>query len=263
VALGASKTVTCPSCHSLIDLSGGIGGELRHAMQDEPVKPLIPLGTVGLLQGVNWQVVGFQHRMGVEPGDDEHFGWSEYLLFNAKRGFTFLVDSDEGWSLVKPTTGAPVVAPGSQSATYLGTRYKLDYTYNAETTYAAGEFYWPVHRGQKTSNRDFSSGTSLLSMEQAPGEVTWSSGNRIDSATVAQAFKLQDKKDLFKRDAGPVSTSAGLGCGTVILMVVVILVLLTVFSRCSSCDPRTQNCSSGFRSSGGSFGGFSSGGGHK
>ena len=107
VQLSTTKSLTCGSCNSLIDLNSGVGGELRAAVQDEPVQPLIPLGSKGQLQGVHWQVVGFQHRMGVEPGDDEHFGWSEYLLYNQKRGFAFLVDSEEGWSMVRPTTGAP------------------------------------------------------------------------------------------------------------------------------------------------------------
>ena len=46
-------------------------------------------------------------------------------------------------------------APGAPAATYLGTQYRLTSTYQAETNYVAGEFYWPVERGQKTSNSDF------------------------------------------------------------------------------------------------------------
>ena len=43
------------------------------------------------------------------------------------------------------------------------------------------------------------------------------------------------------------------------------LILLILLSRCSSCDPRVENCSSSssYRSSGGSYGGYSSGGSHK
>ncbi|MDO8448635.1 MAG: DUF4178 domain-containing protein [Rhodoferax sp.] len=266
VRLASSKSITCGSCNSIIDLSQGIGAELKHALQDEPVAPLIPLGSQGLLQGVPWQVVGFQHRMGFDPTDpDEHFGWEEYLLYNAKRGFTFLVDSTEGWSVVKPTTGAPVMSDNGQSATYLGSRYQLKESYNAETTYVAGEFYWQVSRGQKTSNRDFASGKNLLSMEQSPNEVTWSAGSNIESDAVARAFKLEDKKELLKRsDAGPGSAAKGVGFGTVIVLFLIILLFLLLTSRCSSCDPKTENCSSSSaRSSGGSFGGFSSGGGHK
>lgn len=228
--------------------------------------PLIPLGSQGLLQGVQWQVVGFQHRMGFDPGDpDEHFGWEEYLLYNAKRGFTFLVDSTEGWSVVKPTTGAPVLSDNDRSATYLGTRYQLKESYNAETSYVAGEFYWQVSRGQKTSNRDFASGKNLLSMEQSTNEVTWSVGSNMESDAVAKAFKLEDKKELLQRsDAGPGSAAKGVGFGTVIVLFLIIVLFLSLLSRCSRCDPKTENCAStSSRSSGGSFGGFSSGGGHK
>lgn len=264
VTLAQSKSITCRSCSSLIDLSQGIGGELKHAMQDEPVQPLIPLGTIGQLQGAQWQVVGFQHRMGTDPSDpDEHFGWDEYLLYNQKRGFIFLVDSVDGWSVVKPTTGAPVMAESGQSATYLGTKYQLKETYTAETNYVAGEFYWQVTRGQKTSNRDFTGGNNLLSLEQTPNEVTWSSGSKIASEEVAKAFKLDDKKDLLKR--GDAKSISGMGCGTIIIILLVILLFLGLISRCSSCDPNVENCSSSSssRSSGGSFGGSSSGGGHK
>ncbi|WCM88422.1 DUF4178 domain-containing protein [Acidovorax sp. NCPPB 3576] len=260
VKLGSTKSLTCPSCHSLIDLSSGLGAELRHAVQDEPVSPLIPLGQIGQLEGVHWQVVGFQHRMGVEPGDDEHFGWDEYLLYHQKRGFAFLVDATDGWSLVRPTTGAPQLTGGGQSATYLGTTYRLASQYDAETTYVAGEFYWPVERGQKSANRDFASSTGrgLLSMEQTPREITWSSGSKIDSAVVAQAFKLDGQKDLFKRaDAAPLASATSLGCMTIIVIAVILIIILLLMSNCSG------SSGGGYRSSGGSFGGYSSGGGHK
>lgn len=263
--LASSKSITCPACNSLIDLSQGVGAELQHAVQDEPVAPLIPLGSQGPFQGVLWQVVGFQHRMGTDPGDpDEHFGWEEYLLYNAQRGFTFLVDSTEGWSLVKPTTGAPVLSANGQSATYLGMSYRLKERYNAETSYVAGEFYWQVSRGQKTTNRDFVNGKNQLSMEQSANEVTWSVGSQIESDAVASAFKLTDKKDLLKRsDAGPGSAAVAVNSRVGLVIFLCLVLLVMVVSRCSNCDPATQNCSSGSRSAGGSFGGFSSGGGHK
>jgi hypothetical protein len=267
VALAGSKSITCRSCNSLIDLSQGTGAALRHAIQDEPVAPLIALGSTGQLLGTQWQVVGFQHRMGYEPDDpDEHFGWDEYLLYNRKRGFNFLVDATDGWSVVKPLTGAPTFKTGGDSATYLKTTYRLQSSYRAETTYAAGEFYWQVQRGQKTFNRDFASGSALLSQEEAPNEVTWSSGNKLDGDLVAKAFKLEGKKDLFKRtDAKPLSSVSGMGCGTIVVVVLLILLVLLLVTRCSRCDPNVENCSSSSssRSSGGSFGGYSGGGGHK
>ncbi|MBI5278993.1 MAG: DUF4178 domain-containing protein [Burkholderiales bacterium] len=264
VQFEGSKSITCSACHSLIDLSQGIGGELRHAEQDEPMQPLIPLGSTGQLQGVQWQVVGYQHRVGKDPSDEEEesFGWDEYLLFNRKRGFNFLVDSTEGWSIVKPTTGAPSYDNGAQSATYLGSTYALQYSYDAETNYVAGEFYWPVRRGQKTFNRDFAKGKSLLSLEETPLERTWSSGSRIDSDLVAKAFKLENKKDLLKRgDAGPTAAGpkeVGTGCGCLILIIIALIFLILALRSCGE-----EGSYSGYRSSGGSFGGYSSGGSHK
>lgn len=264
VQLADSKSITCRACNSLIDLTSGIGGELAHVQQEERIEPLIPLGSTGQLQGADWQVVGFQHRMGHEPGEDERFGWDEYLLYNRKRGFIFLVDSQEGWTIVKPTTGAPKYADGASTASYLGTSYQLKYSYEAQTSYVAGEFYWPVERGQASFNRDFASGTGVLSMEQTPREITWSSGSTIDSDAVAKAFGIQQKKDLLKRsDAGPTSSAGlgGIGCGTIIMLVIVLLILLVLIRACS--DPSSSGSGSGFRTGGGSFGGYSGGGGHK
>ena len=266
VTLATSKSITCSSCHSIIDLSQGTGAALQHAIQDEPVVLLIPLGSTGQLQGVQWQVVGFQHRMGNEPGEDEQFAWSEYLLFNQKRGFIFLVDAEDGWSLLRPATGAPLFKAGSQSAQYMGASYKLQNSYSAETNYVAGEFYWQVVRGQKTANIDFANGSALLSREQTPNEITWSSGSKLNGTNVAAAFKLDGNTALFKRtDAQPLSSTSGMTLSTIIIVLIVIVILVSMLSRCSSCNPNVENCSSSSssRTSGGSFGGSSGGGGHK
>ena len=271
VKLDTSKSITCGSCNSLIDVSQGIGGELSHAIQDESVKLLIPLGTVGTLQGKSWQIVGFQHRMGKEIGDeDESFGWSEYLLYNAKAGFQFLVDATDGWSLVKPTTGAPEVKT-SRLVTYQGASYTQQYAYKAETNYGAGEFYWRVERGQQTDNEDYANGKLVLSREQSAGsagkEVTWSIGSKLEASTVVSAFKLKGQEANFQRsDVAPLSFTGGSSLGPIgwIVVLVIIFVLFSMLSRCSSpCDPQRENCSSSVRSSGGSYGGYSSGGGHK
>ena len=133
----------------------------------------------------------------------------------------------------------------------------------------SGEFYWPVVRGQKTSNIDFANGKSLLSLEQSPKELTWSIGSQMEAAVVAKAFGLDGKADLFKRaDVAPTAANSKVGCLTIIIVCVIIFILLSMLSQCSSCDPNVQDCrssSSGgsYRSSGGSFGGFSGGGGHK
>lgn len=267
VHFDSSKAVTCPSCKSLIDVSQGIAGELRHALQDEPVAPLIPLGSMGQLQGVPWQVVGYQHRMGTDPEDpDEQFGWEEYLLYNAKRGFAFLVDSSEGWSLVKPTTGAPTVTRDLQFADYLGTQYRQQEAYKAETSFVEGEFYWPVQRGQVSFNRDYASGDKLLSLEETPQERTWSAGSRIAADQVVQAFGLQGKAGLARGgDAGPVAargSGMGCGCGTLVVLLVVLVLLVLLLRACED-DNWTRASGTGYTRSGPRGSGWGGGGAHK
>ena len=47
----------------------------------------------------------------------------------------------------------------------LGATYSRTWSYNAETSYVLGEFYWPVRRGQKTFNRDYAVGDRILSLD--------------------------------------------------------------------------------------------------
>ena len=266
VQLATSKSVTCGQCNSLIDLSQGLGAELRAATQEESIQPTIPVGSTGQWQGSTWQVVGYQHRLGKDPSDpDESFGWEEYLLYNRTQGFQFLVDSEEGWSAVKPATGAPSGAPGSKFIKYLSKTYTLKYSYQATTDYVVGEFYWRVQRGQTTTNSDYQSGRSLLSAEQDGKEITWSVGETVSSDTVANAFNLSESPAFAsRRDASAAATStSSLKLKEWIILILVVLFVLFLINQCSNnCDPRYENCSSS-RSSGGSFGGFSTGGGHK
>jgi len=260
VRLEQSQSITCPQCRTLIDLSAGIGGQLRHARQNEQINPQIALGSVGQLDGAAWQVVGFQARAGRSLGDDESFYWQEYLLYNATRGFVFLVDAQDGWSLVRTLTGAPQLKLGGATAIYDGVTYKKqEQIYRAETTYVIGEFYWQVQRGQITTNCDYAAGDKLLSSEKSASEVTWSGGRKISALTVSAAFK-----QAMRADARPFSAAPQANIVSIIIILVVMVFVLSLLSQCSTNSSNTNGGTGyGAGTAGGSFGGYSSGGGHK
>ena len=142
--LESTQTLVCGQCKAVIDISqenaraapsflapprgaggaqpgpGGAqrpGGELNHYAQAQGgatgAQPLIPLGSTGRLalgspQPLPWQVVGYMERCELpeDPHDDTVF-WREYLLYHRTEGFAFLVDSEDGWSWVRPISGAP------------------------------------------------------------------------------------------------------------------------------------------------------------
>jgi hypothetical protein len=322
VLLDSSQSITCNACHSAIDLSQGFGAKLAYAVQHEPIVPQIALGSVGMIANKPWQVLGYQHRVtdvdtasdlnnhnntnntivqniahslrqAEDDGisyEDEQFGWEEYLLYNANLGFQFLVDTPEGWSLVRPTTTTPTVLP-SGKVSYLGRTYPSSPQYIAQTDFVSGEFYWPLKRNDRTLNQDFSSGNYRLNREQSSHEITWSIGEVLSANTVMQWFNIpSEQAKHFKRDILPFGLSKN---AWLWLVIVGILLLLTIYSAMQKSD--TQACQEQFNPNinlsaqeqlqqclarskqgysgshtgsswggGGSYGGYSSGGGgHK
>lgn len=301
--LDSTRSITCGQCKAVVELpaDAGPGADLAHYAQNQRARgamaPRIPLGRTGRLalgpEGLlDWQVVGYQVRREIpEDAEDDATPWAEYLLYHHTAGFAFLVDTEEGWSWVRPLTGAPVVRSGR--ADWQGTPYRERWHYAAEVAWVEGEFYWPVRRDERAQVTDYDAPGGLkLSREQTGSEVTWSAGKAMDASTVAQAFSLKGLgHGGLPGDVSPLSGGAaalagnsgvaGLSQGVIILIVVVVVMLLMV--RCSDDDDgcasvrstfgessnEYQQCrrnasSGGFRTGGGSFGGFSSGGGgHK
>ena len=293
--LDGTRSVVCGQCHTVIDVSQGVGGDLAHYRQQQGSEPGIALGTVGTLAlggaPQRWQVVGYVERCEVpDDPDDERVFWREYLLYHASEGFAFLVDADDGWSWAVPITGVPQGA--GDSVRWRGTTYRKLYDYRGETIYVLGEFYWKVERGQRSRNSDYAAGRKRLNREETVaardagvtargGEVTWSAGETLDAAAVAAAFGIPaEQRAALTRDASPVSGGMGLKLVLIALAVIVLIVMLVQSCSRDDCDElrdtfgaasnEYQQCKrsggsggTGFRSSGGSFGGFGSGGGHK
>lgn len=293
VKLSTTQSIVCHQCHAVVDLTSadgagkGIGGDLAHYAQDNGDEPQIPLGRMGTLKlgkiARAWQVVGYVERC--EEGEDEQSFWREYLLYHREEGFAFLVDAEDGWSWSAPITGVPTLK--GDIAHYQGVPYRKLYDYTGRITYVLGEFYWQLKRGELTQNTDFE-GTGnhrrkRLNRERTEGEIVWSAGETLNADEVVKAFRLApDKAAALKRDATPTSGNAASLLAKIFFWVFIVVVLLMLF-RCSDDDRRDceplrasygeasqeyQSClasnrSSGYRTSGGSWGGFSSGGGHK
>jgi hypothetical protein len=291
VTLSTTQSIVCHQCHSVIDVSQGLGGDLRHYAQDNGSEPLIPLGSVGQFQFgrrplLPWQVVGYVERCEVpaESEDEEQSFWREYLLYHRSAGFAFLVDADDGWSWAIPLTGVPQQGAGDK-VTHQGTVYRKRWDYTGRITYVLGEFYWQLQRGQSTFNTDYQAAGKCLNRERTgqggEQEVVWSAGETLTAKAVSQAFRLAPDKDAaLQRDVLPTSSSSGMhGLLAKAFFWVFVVVLLLMLFRCGSSSSdcgnerraygessqEYQSClrNNRSRTGGGSFGGFSSGGGHK
>jgi hypothetical protein len=293
IKLDTTQSVVCQQCHAVIDVSKGVGGDLAHYAQDNGMEPQIPLGRTGAIAlgkrgALPWQVVGYVERCEVpQSDDDEREFWREYLLYHRTEGFAFLVDANDGWSWTAPITGVPQRA--GDGVKYEGDVYRKLYDYTGEVTYVLGEFYWRLERNERTFNTDYigtgKASDKRLNREQTGSgdtqEIVWSAGERLAADDVVKAFNLApEQRAALQRDASPTAFTPG-ALAKVFFWVFVLAVVLILF-RCSDrdrsdCDAlrdtygdaslEYRNCLSNSRGSGrtggGSFGGFSSGGGHK
>ncbi|MFN3302477.1 MAG: DUF4178 domain-containing protein [Roseateles sp.] len=286
--LSQTQSMVCGQCQAVVDLPEGDAKALGFTAQSPENPPLIPLGRSGTLavegdKAQSWQVVGYQERCDIpEDAEDEQSFWREYLLFNRLAGFAFLVDTQEGWSLVRTLTGAP--ATQRNSATWQGRAYEQRWSYRAKTTYVLGEFYWPVRLGDQVQVTDYASrdGQFLLSREQQGPEVTWSAGRTLPAAEVQKAFGLSAPAATFARDASAFKNSGSKLLVYFVVGLFLLVILGTLLRACASDDCQAYKDSFGPNSneyrqcrarssgsgvyipSGGSYGGYSSGGGsHK
>ena len=220
--------------------------------------------------------------------DAEQTFWREYLLYHRAEGFAFLVDAEDGWSWAVPITGVPERA--GDGVKYRGASYRKLDDYTGKVTYVLGEFYWRLEREQLTFNTDYRGSGAFasrhLNRERTGAgdaqEIVWSAGQTIASDSILKAFKLApDQAQALRRDASPTSGNAASLLAKLFFWGFVAVIVLLLFQCDSSADDCTalrasygetsneyRNCLANQRSSsrtgGGSWGGFSSGGGgHK
>ncbi len=301
--LNNSRSIVCAQCRAVVDLSPTDGEALHHFAQATYAsaghEPQIPLGRSGVLAlqpdqpRLPWQVVGYQERCDLpEPGsDDEQSFWREYLLFNQREGFAFLVDTEEGWSLVRTLTGTP--QGSGATLQWQGQRFKQRWHYAAKVTHVLGEFYWQVQQDQVAQVTDYESASgkagAVLSREQTAHEITWSLGRRLPASEVAQAFRLEpEQRAALTRDTPLLSLNGSDPhvLRNVVLCLFFLALLFLLLKSCSEDDCQRYKDSFGESSAeytqckrsgggrihsggsggayGGSYGGAgSSGGGHK
>ncbi len=202
-----TERVTCPSCASLLDVNQG---ELRFLMTLQPTnEPLIPLGSVGTLPEGPLTVVGLLERCVTYDG--VNYYWEEYLLYEPRLGFRWLVRSENHWSYVKPVPPGDVDGRGKRR-TYQGKSFKMFQKGDAAVSCVLGEFYWKVSVGEVVQATDYICPPEMLSREvstlqlqasygedgiasvlpaEASEEINWSHGTYLTPLQVQQAFGLK------------------------------------------------------------------------
>ena len=188
-----TERVVCPNCASLLDVNQG---QLRYLKTLEPgqMQPVIPLGTVGKLNGQGYMAIGFLRRS--VCFESVKYFWEEYLLYDARLGFRWLVCSESHWNFVEPLPPGSV-SIRSKTAFWNGQDFKVFQKATARVENVQGECYWKVAVGETVQASDFIRPPQMLSCEVTvvegddEGEINWSLGTYLPAADVQKAFGLK------------------------------------------------------------------------
>jgi hypothetical protein len=185
---GMAFHVVCPSCHAEVDCSTDKALVLQKHDELGQVQTTLSLGDVGNIDQIKYNVIGLMKCR--EINSDEFSEWVEYLLFNANKGYLWLVESDGEWDRVQVLNEWPESAM-SDAPLFRSRTYKKLYEYGSEVIYAVGAFNWRICVGDKTRIIDFGSEGEKLTAEISEKEIGWSLSRRIPPSTVGQWFGKQ------------------------------------------------------------------------
>jgi hypothetical protein len=160
-------------------------------LEQGPAHPIIPLGRVGTLRGTEYTVIGFLRRS--VTYDNENFYWSEYLLYQPRLGFRWLIHSDTHWSIGEPLSPGAVNVQ-SNKLVWKGRTFKMFQQATATVRQVLGEFYWKVEVGERVYGRDFVDPPDMIAVETSKGHAEHGDADAADLFERSKPGKRKKKR---------------------------------------------------------------------
>lgn len=189
-----AERVTCPYCNSLLDVNQGNLSFLKSLKPSpSPHEFVLPIGAEGTFEDVKQKIIGAVVRSVTIDGIK--YFWHEYLLYNPRLGFRWLVHSDNHWNYVQPVNPAEVTVNegfGKTTAGFNGTSFKVFQDAIATVEYVKGEFYWRVNQGENARAIDYVKAPLMLSQEKGANEINWSLGTYKTNKEIEKTFDVSN-----------------------------------------------------------------------
>ena len=198
---GVTTNLVCPACTAQLDAAGPEATVLAAGESVERVLTTLQLGATANIQSIQYTVIGAMVRT-----DEEGTDWTEYLLYNTKASFFWLVETDEGWSRATVMSSWPEwPSLGATTAALEKISFSKLYDYVATVKYAAGAFNWRVAAGDQVRVYEFENGQTKLAAELTQSEMTWSRSTPVAYDQVKAWFGES------LRGSAPAGTAGGSG----------------------------------------------------
>ena len=180
-----ARTVVCEKCERLFEIREKGLLTVKH-FEREKTAGLIPLGTKGRLNEINYQVVGFilyQER-------ESTARWREYVLFNPVSGYAFLSEYNGHWNYFQYIADFTPGDGNFSSLRYQDQTFDLFHKYGSKVIYAAGEFSWNISFGSP-HHAEYISPPYILTRSRTEKESSWLLGEYQEPEVIKEAFKLE------------------------------------------------------------------------
>ena len=167
---GVTGTLVCPSCATQLDAAGPEAQVLAAGQRVEARASTLALGASANIQGNERTIIGLMVR-----ADDDGTEWTEYLLYGPRAGFSWLIETADGWLRATVLPEWPAWSwTGAGGARLDNVIYSKTVEYPATVKFAAGAFNWRVAVGDTVRVFEFEAGPATLAAELSAEEMTWS-----------------------------------------------------------------------------------------
>ncbi|HRW51441.1 MAG TPA: DUF4178 domain-containing protein [Phycisphaerae bacterium] len=190
-----ARSVVCPQCHRMIDISRGEPTTLEVAAQVG--RPSVPfrMGQKCTLRSVDYVVVG--HIRFVEFDSDGTYRSDEFLLFSRDAGYQWMTLENGHFSLSRELDDRPVgfeprMALPKKTLRFNGRSWKIFESGSTQVEWVDGELPWVAKVGDLNYYMDAVCPPYLLSAEWTEHEMEWYEAEYLETAEVAEAFGVSE-----------------------------------------------------------------------
>jgi hypothetical protein len=217
-----SLRVACPNCNALLDCDRG-NLQYLTTIPKPKQEPKLPLGSVATLRGVEYTVIGYLIRYVVV--ELKQYPWEEYLLYNAARGFRWLLCNQSHWALAETITAG--LEPSGNRVTWKKRTFRLFDRGTAQVKTVLGEFYWRVTTDERVQMDDYIAPPQMLSFERSETDTTSELVvTCLEYVPVEEVEEAWHKELEVPWSVGPIQPAPQLSAYTGVICAVTLLVLL-------------------------------------
>lgn len=151
--------------------------------------PQFDLGVTGIVDGINWQIVGCVQK---EEDNSYHAQWREYTLYNEAEGYAFMSEFDGYWVFLREQVETPVLYGETiNEFTFKNEPFTIFNRYRYKVITAAGEFPYDIFNNSDTQAKEFISPPEIWIRERSNHSgLTWFFGRHMSRREIKQAFPL-------------------------------------------------------------------------